>query len=246
MTQRFSYAAVMSSFLLVSPQKVIGDRDLLVVAPHPDDESLGCGGLLAWAAASGNKPRVLFLTDGEGSHPGSHLYPPDRLGNVRRSEGKKACAALGLSEVATTFLAAPDSGLLALSDEERAALVSNIRSWVEKSNDAVICIPAASDPHSDHVAAHVMVKEAVRCLQNIELLAYAVWTWITDEMVGSEMPEGRRIDIEEFRERKRKAIFEHQSQHGTLINDAANPFVLPEGLLRFSDLPYEVLLNVKV
>src|ERR1700746_771451 len=76
---------------------VIGSKTCLVLAPHPDDESLGCGGLIAACCAAGRPPGVAILTDGCASHPGSCAYPPQRLAAIRKQEVTSAVGHLGLS-----------------------------------------------------------------------------------------------------------------------------------------------------
>src|ERR1700742_5149972 len=76
---------------------VIGSGTCLVLAPHPDDESLGCGGLIAACVAAGRDPLVAVLTDGTGSHPGSLAFPPDRLRTLRAQEVRAAVGHLGLA-----------------------------------------------------------------------------------------------------------------------------------------------------
>src|SRR4029079_2768884 len=61
-------------------------RGLVVVAPHPDDESLGCGGLIAAATADGIPVRIVVVSDGAGSHPNSVAYPPAPLRLLRGSQ----------------------------------------------------------------------------------------------------------------------------------------------------------------
>jgi LmbE family N-acetylglucosaminyl deacetylase len=71
-------------------------RPFVVVAPHPDDESLACGGLLAEARQQGLRGKVVIVSDGVGSHPHSKAYPPDRLRSVRKDEARQAAGELGL------------------------------------------------------------------------------------------------------------------------------------------------------
>src|SRR5580693_6225633 len=65
------------------------DRPFVVVAPHPDDESLACGGLIADACRQGGRGKVVIVSDGGGSHPNSRAYPPDRLRSEERRVGKE-------------------------------------------------------------------------------------------------------------------------------------------------------------
>ena len=80
----------------------------VVLAPHPDDESLGCGGLLALLAQAGCQPHVVVVTDGAQSHPGSAAYPPARLRALREEEAREAARHLGCT---IGFLRQPDCGL---------------------------------------------------------------------------------------------------------------------------------------
>ena len=93
---------------------------LLVFSPHPDDESLGAGGLIQRVLEAGGKVRVVFVTSGDGFPEGverenhiSHPIAKDyrRYGAERRIEALKATAALGLHEHDVIFLGFPDGGL---------------------------------------------------------------------------------------------------------------------------------------
>jgi len=101
------------------PLSSIGER-ILIVSPHPDDEVLAAGGLIARAKAEGDSVHVVFLTSGDGFKRGveawNGLLPPaprDFLayGNLRQEEAKRALAILGVSLKDITFLGYPDGGL---------------------------------------------------------------------------------------------------------------------------------------
>jgi LmbE family N-acetylglucosaminyl deacetylase len=237
-------AELLSALPLRHPAHVIGDRHVLVIAPHPDDETLGCGGLLAWAAATRRSPRVLFLTDGEQSHPASAAFPPERLAQVRRQEAVEACQALGISDDAITFLGLPDSGLEALGDAQTRKAVQSIRDWIMKSSRAAVCVTAKTDRHSDHVAAHRLTSDALRGRHQHRLLAYPVWTWF--DSGGGIRVQGWRIDIASFRAKKCLALARYRSQQGELITDAPHAFALPRELMERAQQSYEVLLDAQV
>src|ERR1700710_724852 len=87
-----------------------GAGRLTVVAAHPDDESLGAGGLIASAARAGWSVDVIVATDGDASHPNSPTHDPAVLAQIRRREVVAAVAVLA-PEATLTFLALPDGRL---------------------------------------------------------------------------------------------------------------------------------------
>lgn len=226
------------------PDDVVGDRDVLVIAPHPDDESLGCGGLLAWAVQGGRKPRVLFLTNGEASHPGSAIYPPERLSAIRQKEAVNACAALGMKADSLNFLRYTDSGLSSLQTTSNAILVDAVACWIKRSPRSAVFVTADTDPHSDHVTAFYIAKAATALCADCSLFAYPVWTWVRTENASGQGIRGVRMDIAPFLSAKRAAIACYASQFGNLIVDSDKPFVLPERLLTRMNQDYEVALDV--
>lgn len=102
------------------------DDRLLVIAPHPDDESLCCGGILARAAARGIAAKVAFITNGDGSRTGQIFKvlrePLARdndmfaIAQHRQIEAIGALESLGLSEQNAAFLGFPDGGLYAITN----------------------------------------------------------------------------------------------------------------------------------
>ena len=83
------------SFQFRPLREQLEDRPFIVVAPHPDDESLACGGLIADACRQGLRGTVVIVSDGVGSHPNSKAYPPDRLRSLREGEARRAARSLG-------------------------------------------------------------------------------------------------------------------------------------------------------
>ncbi len=87
---------------------ITGGASPMVLAPHPDDESLGCGGMIAAACEAGTPPVVVFVTDGAASHPGSRRFGATARRDIREQEARRAAAALGLAEDRLVFLRLPD------------------------------------------------------------------------------------------------------------------------------------------
>src|SRR5258707_15716528 len=72
--------------------------ETLVLAPHPDDESLGCGGAIALLRQRGIRVTIAVITDGQASHPNSRLLPSSVLIQLRRQEALEAASALGVAQ----------------------------------------------------------------------------------------------------------------------------------------------------
>ncbi len=216
----------------------------LILAPHPDDESLGTGGLIAMLAAAGRPPFVVFVTDGAGSHPGSAAYPPARLVTVREAEATEACAALGLGRDRLAFLRLPDTDA-PMGGPAFNRAVTTIADRCRAVHAAAILAPWEHDPHCDHLATHRMAVTVAAQL-GIAHWAYPVWGWTLapNHVLPDQAYDGVRIDIAPWLSRKRQAIAAHRSQYAGLITDDPAGFVLPADLLAIFDEPVETFLRL--
>jgi LmbE family N-acetylglucosaminyl deacetylase len=229
---------------LGSVNDIIGHGTALILAPHPDDESLGCGGLIAACAAGGRPPLVAILTDGAGSHPNSRAFPPDRLRAQRAREARAAIAHLGLPADRLVFLDQPDTAAPS-EGPAFAAVVDGLAALFElEARCTAILAPWLYDPHCDHeAAARIAATVAERC--GIRAVAYPVWGWTLspDAPVPEPPGLGWRLDVEAFLARKRLAILAHETQYGGLITDDPSGFQLPAALLSVFDSPFETFLQ---
>ncbi|MDO9709477.1 PIG-L deacetylase family protein [Paracraurococcus lichenis] len=229
------------------PRAVLGPRGALVLAPHPDDESIGCGGLVAAAVAAGLPVRVVIMSDGSGSHPG---LPPARVQAVREAEALAATAALGLGPEAVHFLRLRDTAVPGEGPEFEAAVAAVLALAVPPPS-ALLCT-WKHDPHRDHQASSAMAEAVVRRLPGTRLLAYPVWGWgyacplrgfplgTPPELPGP--PRGHRFEIGPVLEAKRRAIAAHRSQHSDRLGDPTAFQLLPE-MLALAERDYEILLD---
>jgi LmbE family N-acetylglucosaminyl deacetylase len=168
---------------------------VLVVSPHPDDESIGCGGTLRSHVVAGDVVRVLFLTSGE---KGGHGVPPEEIAELREQEAAAAAAILGIAEI--EFCREKD-GALSIT----AALVDHVRQAIEAWRPDVIYLPHDQEMHPDHRAAvdvvrHVLERSACRP----DVLMFEVWT--------PTQRIDQVIDISAYVEVKREAIRAYRSQ----------------------------------
>ena len=203
---------------------------VLVLAPHADDESLGCGLLLSSLWTEGGRAHVACLTDGAASHPGSRSHPPARLAALREPEMREAVARLGGTAADVTFLRLPDAALhrLAGPGEDLARRIGRL---ADATGAATLVAPSPLDPHCDHEAGALAARAAAAARPGLRLLLYPVWSrWRAGG--AAPRPAGARplaFDAPGRLPAKRAAIDAHASQAGRVIRDDPGGFAMPEG-----------------
>lgn len=146
--------------------------DAIVFAPHPDDETLGCGGTIITKLAAGARIHIVFMTDGGGSHSGR--IAKTTLAMLRNKEALAATHALGIEPSNVHFLLAPD-GQLADQALETTDKVKAILCEIEPHQ---IFVPYAADRLPDHVATNQIVLAAIASLgMSPTILEFPVWFW---------------------------------------------------------------------
>jgi LmbE family N-acetylglucosaminyl deacetylase len=219
----------------------------LVVAPHPDDESLGAGGTLALLRRAGTPAHVLFVSDGTQSHPNSPTYPAERLRALREAEALDALRELGLDETAATFLRLPDTRVPLPDAEGFAEAVSRIVAVLDAFQPATVLVPWRRDPHRDHRATWHLVQTArERTTAPARYLEYPIWLWELGQPDDWPRPgEVRvwRVAVGEVLDSKRRAIAAHRSQVTRLIDDDPAGFYLSSELISYFDEPDEILFE---
>jgi len=237
--------AVWRDFPLADLTELLGGQPVLVVAPHPDDETLGCGGLIAECCARGNSVHVLILTDGTGSHTKSREYPRQRLAALREDETRQAVATLGLPEDRLTFFGLQD-GHAPLRGSKLRATAGRIAEHARERAIGTICTTWWYDPHRDHRAAYRLARLAAGQL-GTKLLCYPVWGWMVPPAVllPARSMRGVRLDIGRHLAAKRRAIDCHVSQTTDLIRDDPSGFRLSAEFLDIFNWPFEVFITGK-
>ena len=218
----------------------------VVFAPHPDDESLGCGGLLALLAEARIPAHVVVMTDGSRSHPNSLSHPSASLATVREAETLNAASELGLPATAVEFLRYPDCGLPPPGTIAFAEAAARLREVIVALAPETVLIPWRRDPHCDHEATYHLLRAAVLGLDPApRWLEYPIWAWPQAEgPCAPRADEGRawRLDIAPALERKGQAIAQHRSQLGWLIRDDETGFVLQPQMLAHFQRPWELFI----
>tara|TARA_R110001583_G_scaffold185149_1_gene345103 strand:+ start:8518 stop:9285 length:768 start_codon:yes stop_codon:yes gene_type:complete len=183
-------------------QNTLNEKNILIVAPHMDDEIIACGGVMHKYAQQGANVSVIFMTDGK---EGNSNYDPLELINLRREESRKACHSLGVRDL--VFLDNPEKYLK--NSEENQKVIKNL---VEVKNIEAIYYPMAFDGNRDHVATSWIVLDALKKLNTcIKLYGYCVWSPIIPTLTVN-------IDKEIDQKVKAMALFTTQLEQFDLID----------------------------
>ncbi|PSB31420.1 PIG-L deacetylase family protein [Chlorogloea sp. CCALA 695] len=235
---------MVARLLLTSPElpliavAEIAVAKALIVAPHPDDETLGCGGAIALLRSIGCDVRVLVISDGTLSHPNSRKYPRLALQELRESETISALAILGVEATAIKFLR--------LQDGSVSSQNADISSYLAQITPEIVFLPLRYDPHPDHRASFQLVSKALTSLNMTpRLLEYPIWDW--DDSQSTNWDNNKltswQLDISSVVELKQQAIASYRSQITNLIDDDPQGFRLTPEMLANFNRPVEVYLE---
>ena len=188
--------------------------NILVIAPHPDDEVIGCGGAICLHTDRGDRVVAVFLTSGELA---LKQLSRESVWAIREREARAAARVLRLAD--TIFLRLPD---WFLGDHLKEGLVA-LAAILERERPELIYLPHAQEQHPDHQAAARLLKRALlrHRLENMpELRGYEVWTPLREAE--------NIVNISSVLTRKLRALRAHRSQLGSFDYVAA-----VKGLNRF-------------
>lgn len=165
--QLASATDLFSSVVLPIPLKAPFGRYMLVVAPHQDDEIIGCGGALALHVASSHRAGIVVLQDGADGHQELGMRR-EEMTAMRNAESKRAASLLGIEprflNHANLTSAAPAAA------DELAKIISETRA------DAIFA-PFPLDGHPEHRAANYILAEALKKTgANVRVYGYEVWS----------------------------------------------------------------------
>jgi len=206
---------------------------VLVIAAHPDDESVFAGGMIAKYATEGHNVSILLTTRGEGGEMGDPpLTTRQELGSVREQEARAAATALGASEL--RFLpyqdpvVGPDKTLYPIAaelDEFSAAIMEVMR---EVRPDVVITHGSGGEyGHPQHIYTHQAVFAALRQLREThDWQPREVLTWGAaypepekERHINKNDPADILLDVRPWLVRKIAALDAHKTQHGLFLRN---------------------------
>ena len=212
-------------------------RSTIVFSPHQDDETLGCGGLIARKKQAGAQLKLVFMTDGSRSHRG--LIAESKLRAMRRLEAVHAARVLGVPENDIVFLEVADGTLMA----EQGKIKEVVKEILRNVQPKEIFVPYFRESPSDHIATNLIVLEAIREMKfDAVVYEYPIWflcQWPFVRFAGSlrqrlslvkRLPMYRfglwlvkdfrcLLDMHDVLDKKREALACHRSQMTRMSND---------------------------
>lgn len=155
---------------LASGRKTIDPQgSVLIVAPHPDDEVIGCGGLIARLVAQGRAPHIIVMTGGEGSH-GADCGDKAAIIKARRGLTRNALSILGVPENNLHELDFADGGISVHSDE-----MQRLKELIGSIKPDCVLVPHWGEGWPDHVNTAKIVKSLLP--GKVQVWEYCVWMW---------------------------------------------------------------------
>ena len=218
-----------------------------ILIPHPDDEALGCGGLLALLREANQPVTAVLVSDGSASHPNSIVFSAEARRAVREGELRHALNFLGIEEE-PLLLRLPDGAVPNTAGQPGFdAAAKTLHDFLHQTQPQTLLLPWRRDPHPDHRATYALAQAALAQLPAPpRQLEYLVWAW--ERAAPADLPQPAdnvqeiKIDIAAQLPTKLRAVAAHRSQVAPgVFTDDPGGFLLPPAMLaRFAERPFEV------
>nr|WP_277923967.1 PIG-L family deacetylase [Sphingomonas hankookensis] len=206
---------------------------MLVIAPHPDDETIGAHTLMMRLRRRGVTVRVMIVSDGAGSHRGSARWPTRRLVRERQRESRRVLRRIGIGAGDVRFLGLSDGALYEHAGAVHRAVARAVRGL---PRPAMVLTPSLLDDHPDH---RVVAAAAARRQAGVRWRTYPVWP------AGQRLPGARPIQLSgQERLMKRHAIRSYRTQTGRITDDPAGFALTARQIAAFSR-PQEVFAEAR-
>lgn len=222
-------------------------RKPLIVAPHPDDEVFGCGGLILRTLSGGGRPFVVFLTDGESSLKGYHVDAGTTADN-RKTLTMNAAEVMRLEPGDLAWLHLPDGRLPGPGENTFADAVTVLAAVIAQVGPDAVFVTHPLDSWSDHIAAAAIACETVRQMTDRPAFYYyAVWLWYSmglKKVKTAGRDELFLLGITEWIENKKAAITAYTGGRSSKGHPWSG--YLPSLFIKAFDWPFEVFEKVKI
>ncbi|MDB9373529.1 PIG-L deacetylase family protein [Nodularia sphaerocarpa] len=174
---QYIHSSLLCKWILLwgSQPLAFNQKSAMVFSPHQDDETFGCGGMIAYKREQGIPVIIVFLTDGQGA-AGSNPNAQNTMIKIRQQEAIEALGILGVEASKIHFLAKIDGSLQNLKTDEKQQTICQVAELIRYYQPEEVYVPHRKDCHQDHEATYELVKAAIaENKMTVELLQYPIW-----------------------------------------------------------------------
>lgn len=239
---QYIHSWLIYKWLLVSGSQalVCSGKSVMVFSPHQDDETFGCGGLIAHKRENNIPVTVVFVTDGRGTKS-LNVDSQNEIIQTRQREAIAALTILGVEASNIHFLSKPDGNLSLMDDGEHQQTISQIAELINHYQPQQVYVPHKKDCHRDHEATYKLVKEAIQQAKiNVEIFQYSVWLFwrapIFILLKFQDIADAYKLSIVPVQDKKKRAIAAYASQ---ITN-------LPRGFIKQFLSSYEIFFKSEI
>lgn len=244
-TRRFLIRRILKG---ISSTISIPMKRMVVIAPHPDDETFGCGGLIAKMSLTGIPVSVVFFSRGEASHKDCCETMPAQTGQAREQSAIRALSVLGVEARDICWLGVPDLGFPRKGQKKPIAIIEQLREVIDRFEPEMVVSPYYFDVLPDHEACSEIVREVMNSrIKKCEQMFYPVWMWHRLKMMKLPQVLGDRVfrvDISDVMDKKISAMDVYFNDVNPLCG---HPWCgrLPEEFHRYFAHPYEIFMKAR-
>ncbi len=225
----------------------LSQKSALVFAPHQDDEVLGCGGIIALKREQGVPVKVVFVTDGGGSHKGNSKITREEIVQIRKQEALTALNILGVESKDVHFLNKCDGVLHKMTEAEQQQTLEEMAQLLGHFHPQEVYVTHSKDRSPDHETTYQLVTEAIaKAGVKVDLWQYAIWLlWdslLFRDLKLEELTGAYQLAIHKVQSKKEQAVKTYRSQY-LPIDAESTDTVLPANFLWRFFLPHEVFFK---
>lgn len=234
----FRYIRIVALQLLYRFRCTLSLTDnIVIIAPHPDDEVMGCAGLIQKLVEYGTPPHLIIMAGGEGSHRGCCDTSEEAIVDARRELTLKSAKILGIPESHIFFLDYPDEHVsIGHSETEK------LRKLLAEIQPKTLFVPHWGEGMPDHLQTAEIVKDLMKD-KNIYIYEYCVWMWYYN-VWNLDYKNAFIVKMDKnMHERKLRAI----EQYITPLAPCGKPWsgILPKVFLRAARWNKELYFKVR-
>jgi N-acetylglucosamine malate deacetylase 1 len=231
---------------IASKPLTVNQKSAMVIAPHQDDEVLGCGGLIRLKREQNVPVQIVFITNGAASHAKHPKFQSGEMVPIRQQEALSALSILGVDSEQIHFLDKPDSQLQNLDASKRQQTIEQLAQLLKSFQPGEVYVTHRQDRIKDHEVTYELVQAAIQYSGiEVDILQYPIWIlWkslLFRDLKLHELAYAHRISIHSVQSKKIEALEAYRSQ--CLPIDAETSAVLKPGFLRRFLVPYEIFFK---